>query len=175
MNAPAQAKAAAAPASPLSPLARLTHVWQAISPRERRLVLLAGGVVAIGLVVGLLDWSRGERSRLARSLPRAEAQLEQVQEAATEITRLRGETATPRAAGPALLEAAQASAKSRGLGLVLQASGDGLQVKGQAGLDAFVDWLAALQRDQGLRVQRLEVQGQGSAASIDAVLVQHDG
>ena len=175
MNAPAQAKAAAAPASPLSPLARLTQAWQAISPRERRLVLLAGGVVAIGLVVGLLDWSRGERARLARSLPRAEAQLEQVQEAATEITRLRGETATPRAAGPALLEAAQASAKSRGLGLVLQASGDGLQVKGQAGLDAFVDWLAALQRDQGLWVQRLEVQGQGSAASIDAVLVQHDG
>ena len=36
-------------------------------------------------------------------------------------------------------------------------------------------FLAALQRDQGLRVQRLEVQGQGSAASIDAVLVQHDG
>ena len=175
MNAPAQAKAAAAPASPLSPLARLTHVWQAISPRERRLVLLAGGVVVIGLVVGLLDWSRGERARLARSLPRAEAQLEQVQEAATEITRLRGETATPRAAGPALLEAAQASAKSRGLGLVLQSTGDGLQVKGQASLDAFVDWLAALQRDQGLRVQRLEVQGQGSAASIDAVLVQHDG
>ena len=175
MNAPAQAKAAAAPASPLSPLARLTQAWQAISPRERRLVLLAGGVVAIGLVVGLLDWSRGERARLARSLPRAEAQLEQVQEAATEITRLRGETATPRAAGPALLEAAQASAKSRGLGLVLQSTGDGLQVKGQASLDAFVDWLAALQRDQGLRVQRLEVQGQGSAASIDAVLVQHDG
>ena len=175
MNAPAQAKAAAAPASPLSPLARLTHVWQALSPRERRLVLLAGGVVVIGLVVGLLDWSRGERARLARSLPRAEAQLEQVQEAATEITRLRGETATPRAAGPALLEAAQASAKSRGLGLVLQSTGDGLQVKGQASLDAFVDWLAALQRDQGLRVQRLEVQGQGSAASIDAVLVQHDG
>ena len=61
------------------------------------------------------------------------------------------------------------------VGIPARASGDGLQVKGQAGLDAFVDWLAALQRDQGLRVQRLEVQGQGSAASIDAVLVQHDG
>lgn len=171
MNAPAQAKAAAAPASPLSPLARLTQAWQAISPRERRLVLLAGGVVAIGLVVGLLDWSRGERARLARSLPRAEAQLEQVQEAATEITRLRGETATPRAAGPALLEAAQASAKSRGLGLVLQASGDGLQVKGQAGFDELVVWLAALQHDQGLRVARMELQQQGPTASVDLVLV----
>ena len=174
MNAPAQAKAAAAPASPLSPLARLTQAWQAISPRERRLVLIAGLVVLIGLVVSLLDWSRSERGRLARSLPRAEAQLEQVQEAATELTRLRGQAAPQRAAGPALLDAAQASAKSRGLGLALQATGDGLQIKGQASLDAFVDWLAELQRDQGLRVQRLEVQGQGGSAGIDAVLVKSD-
>ena len=39
----------------------------------------------------------------------------------------------------------------------------------------FVDWLAALQRDQGLRVQRLEIQGQSGGASIDAVLVKNDG
>ena len=147
MNAPAKPAASPAP----GPIARLGQAWQAISPRERRLVLAAGIVVLIGLVVTLLDWSRSERSRLARSLPHAEAQLEQVQ------------------------EAAQASAKSRGLGLALQATGDGLQIKGQASLDAFVDWLAALQRDQGLRVQRLEIQGQSGGASIDAVLVKNDG
>lgn len=174
MNAPSQAKATA-PSPTQGPISRLTQAWQAISPRERRLVLLAGGVVAVGLVVGLLDWSRSERARLTRSLPRAEAQLEQVQEAATEITRLRGETPPARTAVPALLDAAQASAKSRGLGLALQASGDGLQIKGQASLDAFVDWLATLQRDQGLRVQRLEIQGQGGSVSVDTVLVRHDG
>lgn len=174
MNAPAT-PATSTTASPApGPIARLGQAWQAISPRERRLVLAAGLVVLIGLVVSLLDWSRSERGRLARSLPRAEAQLEQVQEAATELTRLRGQTAPQRATGPALLEAAQASAKSRGLGLTLQATGDGLQIKGQASLDAFVDWLAALQRDQGLRVQRLEIQGQGASAGIDAVLVKND-
>ena len=167
------AKPTASPAP--GPIARLGQAWQGITPRERRLVLAAGVVVLVGLVVSLLDWSRSERGRLARSLPRAEAQLELVQEAATELTRLRGQTAPQRAAGPALLEAAQASAKSRGLGLALQASGDGLQIKGQASLDAFVDWLAALQRDQGLRVQRLEIQGQSGGASIDAVLVKNDG
>lgn len=171
MNAPAKPAASPAP----GPIARLGQAWQAISPRERRLVLAAGIVVLIGLVVTLLDWSRSERSRLARSLPHAEAQLEQVQEAATELTRLRGQTSPQRATGPALQEAAQASAKSRGLGLALQATGDGLQIKGQASLDAFVDWLAALQRDQGLRVQRLEIQGQGASAGIDAVLVKNDG
>ena len=172
MNAPSSPSAAGPTAGLIS---RLGQAWQAISPRERRLVLAAGVVVLVGLVVSLLDWSRSERGRLARSLPRAEAQLEQVQEAATELTRLRGQTAPQRAAGPALLEAAQASARSRGLALALQGTGDGLQIKGQVSLDAFVDWLAALQRDQGLRVQRLEIQGQGSTAGIDAVLVKHDG
>ncbi|MDD3326386.1 MAG: type II secretion system protein GspM [Zoogloea sp.] len=171
MNAPASSTRSSPTAGLIS---RLRQAWQSISPRERRLVLIAGGVVLLGLVVSLLDWSRSERGRLTRSLPRAEAQLEQVQEAATELTRLRGQTAPQRAAGPALLEAAQVSAKSRGLGLALQATGDGLQIKGQASLDAFVDWLAMLQRDQGLRVQRLEVQGQGATASIDAVLVKSD-
>lgn len=171
MNAPASSTRSNPTAGLIS---RLGHAWQSISPRERRLVLIAGGVVLVGLVVSLLDWSHSQRTRLARSLPRAEAQLEQVQEAATELTRLRGQTAPQRAAGPALLEAAQASAKSRGLGLALQATGDGLQIKGQASLDAFVDWLAVLQRDQGLRVQRLEIQGQGSTAGIDAVLVKSD-
>ncbi len=168
MNAPSS------PATSAGHIARLGQAWHAISPRERRLVLIATGVVLVGLVVSLLDWSLSQRGRLARSLPRAEAQLEQVQEAATELTRLRGQAAPQRAAGPALLDAAQASAKSRGLGLALQATGDGLQIKGQASLDAFVDWLAVLQRDQGLRVQRLEVQGQGGSAGIDAVLVKSD-
>lgn len=157
------------------PITRLANAWQARNPRERTLLIAAATVIGVALVVNLLDWSRSQRTRLGRSLPRAEAQLEQVQESATEIARLRAQPVPQRPAGPALLEMVQASAKTRGLGLAIQTMGDGLQVKGQAGLDAFVDWLAALQRDQGLRVQRLEVQGQGSAASIDAVLVQHDG
>ena len=110
MNAPRKAVS--------GPIAALHSRWQAISPRERRLVLLAGGVVAIGLVVGLLDWSRAEGQRLARRLPRAEASLNQVQEAATEISRLRAAPQTARPDGPALLAAVQASAKSRGAAFV---------------------------------------------------------
>ena len=73
------------------PLTRLTGAWQAASPRERKLLVAAAAVVGVALVVSALDWSREQRTRLGRSLPRAEAQLEQVQESATEITRLRAQ------------------------------------------------------------------------------------
>lgn len=153
-----------------SPLARLVQSWQAISPRERRLVLMAATVVGIGIVLTTLDWSRNERIRLGRAVPRAEAQLEQVQESATEITRLRAQPAPQRPATTTLLDMAQASAKSRGLALSIQSGGEGLHVKGQAGFDDLIAWLAAVQHDQGLRVLRMELQQQGALASIDAVL-----
>ena len=162
MNAPRKAVS--------GPIAHLHSRWKAISPREQRLVLIAATVVAIGAAVGLLDWSRSEGQRLARKLPRAEASLNKVQEAATEISRLR---AAPQAAhpdGPALLGAVQASAKSRGLEIGVQGGGEGLHIKGQARFDELVAWLAALQKDQGLRVLRMEIQRQGNLASVDAVL-----
>ena len=82
------------------PLTRLTGAWQAASPRERKLLVAAAAVVGVALVVSALDWSREQRTRLGRSLPRAEAQLEQVQESATEITRLRAQPVPRRPAGP---------------------------------------------------------------------------
>ena len=73
MNAPSTPATSTAASPAPGPIARLGQAWQSISPRERRLVLAAGLVVLIGLVVSLLYWSRSERGRLARSLPRAEA------------------------------------------------------------------------------------------------------
>lgn len=178
MSAPTSAPTSTAspPHSPISQAsARLRSAWHAISPREQRLVSLAGGVLGIAAVVGLFDWSQAEHARLERSLPRAEAQLEQVQEAATEIARLRTVTPPARPTGPALLEAVQASAKARGLALVAQAGGEGIQIKGQADFDALMGWLATLQKDQGLRVRRMEIQPQGEQAGIDALLVGPDG
>jgi type II secretory pathway component PulM len=153
-----------------SPLTRLRQSWQAISPRERKLLLMAAAVVGVGIVLSTLDWSRNERIRLGRALPRAEAQLERVQESATEITRLRAQPAPQRPAAAALLDMAQTSARSRGLGVSIQAGGEGLHVKGQASFDELVAWLAAVQHDQGLRVLRMELQQQGALASIDALL-----
>ena len=164
------------PTAPASgPLTRLANAWQARNPRERTLLIVAATVVGVALIVTALDWSRSERARLGRSLPRAEAKLEQAQESATEIARLRAQPVPQRPTGPALLETVQASAKSRALGVIVQSMGDGLQVKGQAGFDELVAWLATLQQDQGLRVARMEIQQQGPTASVDLVLVAGGG
>ncbi|MDD3354604.1 type II secretion system protein GspM [Zoogloea sp.] len=157
------------------PVSRLIQSWQRLSPRERRLVGIAALVVAAGSVLGLLDWSHTQRERLQRTLPRAAAQLEQVQEAASEIARLRSTPPLPPSTTRALLEGAQASARSRGLSLTVQASGEGLHISGQAGFDELVSWLATLQKDQGLRVFKMEIQRQDHQATVDALLGRSDG
>ena len=45
-----------------------------------------------------------------------------------------------------------------------------MHLKGQARFDDLVDWLGTLQKDQGLRVLRMDVQRQGPLASVHAVL-----
>jgi type II secretory pathway component PulM len=152
-------------------LARLATLWSACSARERQLITVAAVVVALGSVAASADWVASERLRLARAVPRAAAQLESTQEAATEIAALHGRAAPPRASGPALVEAVATSAKSRGLAVTVQASGEGLQIRGSAEFDTLMAWLAGLQSDQGLRVVHAEIQRAGPQASIDAVLV----
>lgn len=168
MNAPRPAPSSAAARS--TPLARLLATWHACSPRERRLILIAGGVVALGLVLSLADGSARERSRLDRLLPRAQAQLEQTQEAATEIAALRGRPPAQALAGPALADAVGAAAKARGLAVTAQSTGDGVQIRGSGDFDTLITWLGTLHTDQGLRVQRIEIQRAGGQASVDALL-----
>jgi type II secretory pathway component PulM len=151
--------------------ARVAAAWQACSARERQLVFVAAAVLAVGGAVASADWVAAERLRLSRAVPRAAAQLESTQEAATEIAALHARSAPPRASGPALVEAVVASAKSRGLALSVQASGEGLQIRGNGDFDELMTWLATLQSDQGQRVVRIEIQRSGAQAGIDAVLV----
>lgn len=164
--------------SPLAPLksalapqlAQARQFWQARNPRERLLIGVAGGVVLLALFASLLEWVHQEGQRRQRQLPRTLAQLEQTQEAATEIARLRTQPPPAVLALPALQKAAEEAAKAQGLTLQIQASGDGLQVHGQAGFDALMGWLAGLQQEHGLRVQRIKLQREGAQASVDASL-----
>ncbi len=151
-------------------LAQARQFWQARNPRERLLIGVAGGLVLVALFASLLEWVHQEGQRRQRQLPRTLAQLEQTQEAATEIARLR--TQPPPAVLPlaTLQKAAEDAAKAQGLALQVQASGDGLQVRGQAGFDALMGWLAGLQQEHGLRVQRIKLQRDGAQVSVDASL-----
>lgn len=148
-------------------ITRLRGAWQARNPREQRLIAIAALVLTVAGAVSLFDWSARERVRLQRLLPRAEAQLEATQEAATEIARLKGQTPPARSSAAALVDTVQASGKSRGLAVTVQSSGDGVQLKGQASFDELMNWLAALQHDQGLRLTRGEIQRDGDVARFD--------
>lgn len=156
----------------LALLARLRRAWQARSQRERHLVAGAGALIAVALLVSLADWLRSERSRLDRSLPRMQAQMAQVEQAASEIADLRTQPTLARPASiPAQLAVVDAAARSRGLTLTVQPVADGLRVSGSAGFDALLEWLASLQREQGLRVQRALIERTGNDASVDITLV----
>ena len=152
MNAPARHPAAASPAPGPSPASARPG-----RPSARGRAAGAGRRRRAGRpVVGLLDWSRGERGPASpAACPGPRPSSNRVQEAATEITCLRGQTAAPRA-GPALL------GSRPGLGQEPRpragAAGQRRRPAGQGpGWPRRLwDWLAASSATRGLRVQRLK-------------------
>ena len=162
----------AARGAALALLAPLRESWRLRSQRERLLVAGAGVLVALALLLALTDWLRGERSRLDRALPRLQVQVAQVERAASEIADLRAQPPLARPASiPAQVAVVDAAARSRGLTLTVQPVADGLRVSGSAGFDPLLEWLAGLQREQGLRVQRALIERTGNEASVDITLV----
>lgn len=121
--------------------ARLQQAWQGLAPRERRGLLLAGGVVAVALVWGLTvqpAW---------RTLSRAPAELERLDAEWQGMQRLAAESAALRGAPPVPLPAAQEALRAatarlgEGAELTLQGERVVLRVDGIAP-SALRDWLA---------------------------------
>lgn len=156
----------------------LAERWHRLQPRERRLANWAGGILLAAALLGVDDWQRRERQRLARALPAAEARLAAMQQMADEWSRT---AAQPRsgAAAPASATVIADSLKSRGLPLTVVVSGSlELTVSGVAAFDEWLDWLAVVTA-QGWRVDRATVRRERSAAgaksagpvTIEATLV----
>lgn len=160
-----------------SALGALRQGWQSRPPRERRLLVGAAMLIALTLIVTLADWLRAERGRLDRALPRMQVRMEQMQLAASEIAHLRAQQVptAPQLSAQARIEAVTASARSRGLNLNIQSSSDGVHIRGNAAFDPLLEWLASLHHDQGLRVQRMEIQRAGAEASVEIALVARSG
>lgn len=145
------------------------RILAGITPRQRRMLALAGGALAVGLVGSLAVWVMAEHARLVRKLPVARAQLARMQENVDELTRLRGNPALPRINLATRAEIARAAALAHQLNLVVETTGDSLHVTGQAPATALLDWLATLQRQQ-LRVNRMELRSMGSLLNVDGRL-----
>lgn len=137
---------------------RLRARYAACTPRERRLLVIALAVVLSGGLIALADYLASERERLARSLPAAHLAYLGMEQDSLGLAALKERpvpTALPLAALP---ESIKASASVRGIVVEPRLNGDVIEASGTTTLVALVNWLAALQAEQGLRPIRLEVQ-----------------
>jgi type II secretory pathway component PulM len=131
--------------------------WRSRSTRERAILGGAAFVVAAALLYGLV-WEPGmaARQKLSTSLPRMRAQLEDIRLQQKEVLALRKqlESAPPRADLKSLL---QDSAKRTPFGgsveRVEAVAADRVFIAaGPVDFDAWLDWVAGLQRDFGARI-----------------------
>jgi len=152
-------------------LETLRAAWQARS-RNERLVLraLAAALAAIALLA-LLAAIDDERSRLQKSVPAAAARLQRMQDDVAEVARLRAVPAAA-TAPTALGDALTASLQSHHLDLsVANAAPDRVQLRGSAGFDETIAWLADAQHDFKLHVATLDVSRGDGGPRFDILLV----
>lgn len=151
----------------------LAH-WQtqlaAMSPRERRMAVIAAVVCAAVALLWLGEWVLKERARLTRQLPQAQAQLVQMQADAAELLRLSHETVPPAPTLDNLLAAIRAAANSRGLALEIELRGNVFTVHGTVAPAPLLDWLASLASEHRLRPQTLKIDSKTPLVEITATV-----
>ncbi len=152
--------------------------WRARHPREKVLLLLGAAFVTVAVLYGLI-WQPGEkaRARYAKSVPILRAQLAQMREQATTIQHLRRQTALlPNSAhlrDDLLASAAHHRLPNDTRTLTVSPTGDIHLQMHNISFDDWVSWLAALQRENHLRLTMAQIQtsGQPGLVNIDATLI----
>lgn len=153
-------------------MSRIVHAWQARSARERRAATLAGGLLALFLVV-TLAWLPLERSRarLAGELPRLRASIASLQRDADEVKRLR---ATPAAAPATGSPLASLATNGGGLAGAQMTVIDERRVRltgADVGFGALLEWLGNAQATHGMRVESARIDALPAAGRVRAELV----
>lgn len=149
--------------------ARLRERWAALDARERRLVMVAGALVALALL-----WWIGVRPawRTVREAPvqiaRLESTLQQMRAMASEAEQLRG---TPTVGGAQAAEALRAAAQRAGEGVRLTLQGDRatLALQGVRG-EALVALLAEARSTARARPLEAQLTRSGEAYNGSLVL-----
>lgn len=143
-----------------------------MSARERRLVLAAVAVVGLALIATAVEWVLRERARLDQELPRARAQLLQMQDDAAELAQLdRERGALPQVDPAALALSVETAARVRGLTVDVQPVAGGVQVSGSGSFPAVMEWLAGVQAESRLRPNRMTLAKEDRSVRFDAVLL----
>ncbi len=145
----------------------ITGAWQSRPPRERA-VLATGAVIVAVLLIAVLAWIPLERSRtrLVAELPRLRASVVALERDAAEAQRLRAiaplaaatpaSTATPRdLPGAQVTMADEKPARLRG---------------DDVAFTALLEWLAAAQSANGLRVESARIEALAAPGRVRADL-----
>lgn len=151
----------------------MKKVWNALSPRDRRITVL-GAVVVAAMLAWSLAWTPLIASRASlRDEAVANAQaLAWMRPASAQLAALGGTPATRAADRRSLLARVDASARDSGLGgsLVGVEPQDPHRVRVQfsgADFDVLVTWLEQ-RAANGIRVEELSVQRASGAGRVDA-------
>ena len=145
--------------------------WSARSPRERRVIALAGGLLAALLFVAFV-WLPLERSRarLLVELPALRASIATLERQAAEVKVLRAMPAASRAPAAPL----NALANTNPLPGAQMTALDDRRVRvtgADVGFGALLEWLASVQAAHGLRVESARVDALPAAGRVRAELI----
>lgn len=151
--------------------------WEALAPRERRMLSI-GGVTLAGILVWIGVWEPlvAARDAWQMRVAAAESDLAWMRAVAPRVQAGGTAVAPPLASdGRSLLARVDASAREAGLGTALLrvepvAAGQVRVTFEQAGFDALVSWLEALARSQGVRVTEFSAQRGDGVGLVDARL-----
>ena len=150
-----------------------------MSKRERQMVLVAGLVVSLGVLFGLLiDPALTGIKKINQDLPAARSDLAKVQAWTAEAKRLSSETTLASAAfsGPAKAEvekSLQRAGLKDGAGVTITGTDEQLQIKlSDVAYPGLMDWLNSVQKELRARVTRAAIvrSGQGARVSADIEL-----
>jgi len=145
--------------------------WNERSDQERRMLAIGGGVVAFGLVYGLLiDPAFSGRARLAKELPQLRQQVAELQALAGEAAQLSAQA--PIQPPPMSRESVNAGLQQRLLSpqsLTVTGEYARLEFKGAA-FAGIIAWLDAMRREQRLTVQDANITAQNTPGQVDATL-----
>jgi general secretion pathway protein M len=157
-------------------VASLPQWFEALQPRERRMVTIGGVVAAVLVVFAVLLPLDHSVTRAHERLERKQADLAWMRSVAPRLAGI-GPVTAP-ASQRSLIVVVDNAAREAGLGTALTSS----EPSGQGGLrvrldnaqfDILVGWLARLSEQHGIRVESATVDASGPPGVVNAGIVLH--
>jgi len=158
-------------------LESLRAAFEALSTRERRVVLAGGGAAALIVILGILVPLDRSVTHTRERLEKKNADLSWMLSVAPELA---AAAPPPAATGESLLVIIDRSARESGLGNALSGSEPGgpgsLSVRlEKAPFDTLVAWLARLAQQNGVSVDSATIEPAGAPGLVNAAIVLHTG